>query len=338
PAAQVRAYWESLDAGRQQHLIREFPETIGNLSGVPFAVRAQANKRTAQNYIDRIGSEHPNIDQEITELETKKNQRIVELGSDNAGYNNDYDAKIQELREIRANLDAAETIINGREAILFDPNNDRIITVSGDFNTSVDYAAIFVPGTDTGMKSFSNGISDFGDSLVDELDAKGQNAVVFTIKDGSWSTWGGEGANSSENEMAERAEKVQRLAEDLRLEDFSPSTEYIGIGHSAGVPKLCISETEGAVYDEVISSGGAYVGHKWRPSPLTDYTHFQYSNDFINALDYVGYRTPNILSAFDKVYIDSPTGNMLDDHSRISQGSKTNRLGIVAISHEIIQD
>lgn len=336
PAAQVRAYWESLDAGRQQHLIREFPEIVGNLSGIPFPVRVKANERTAQNYIDRIKREHPNLESEIASIEAELDKRDSRITREEiTSSNEDAEHRLEELKEIRANLRVAEGIAAGDQAILFDPDNDRVVMANGDVASPPDHAAIFVPGTGTNMESFANGITSFGDGLVTALDRSGQDAVVFTIKDGPWSTWVGDGANSVESEMAERADKVQRLAEDMLLEDYGEATEYVGIGHSAGETKLSISEAQGVVYDENISGGGSYVGNFWVADPRAEYTHIQYRGDAINILDGFGYRTPHKLTEFENVIIPVEDEGMFGAHTKISEGYETNREGIEQIADEI---
>lgn len=243
---------------------------------------------------------------------------------------------LHELHEIRSKRDAALQIRNGTSAILFDPKNDRIATVAGDLNGNVDQAIIYAPGTGTNMQSFASGINSFGNSVVNELQDQQQNAIVLTVKDGPWSTWHGEGFNGSESEMRERGVKIHAIANDLRLEDYGPNTEYSAIGHSAGMSKIGTAETNGATFDNVISLSGSYVGSSWIADPSTEYTHIQYDNDPINALDKLGYRTPNRLDEFTNVHLASPREDGIDNHSRISQSSETNSDGIGEIRDAII--
>lgn len=341
PAAQIRAMWDSMDPGLRQRLLREFPEVLGGLSGIPFAIRAKANRTNAKNYIEEVARDYPNLDEEIARLEDKY-QRVIlqesgrhEPGTEWVTMTGNELNLLHELHEIRANRDAAIEIMDGTSAILFDPKNDRIATVAGDLGSSVDHAVIYAPGTGTNMQSFANGINDFGTSVVEELHKRSQSAIVVTVKDGPWSTWHGEGFNGSEPEMRERGVKVHAVANDLRLEDYGSETKYSAIGHSAGMSKIGTAETNGATFDEVISLGGSFVGHAWKADPTTEYTHIQYENDAINKMDKWGYRTPNRLADFTNVHLVSPQDDGIDDHSRISQSTETNPAGIKAISKEL---
>ncbi|WP_222822395.1 hypothetical protein, partial [Gulosibacter bifidus] len=335
PAAQVRAYWESLDAGRQQHLIREFSDIIGNLSGIPFTIRTRANKRTAQEYIDHIKRDHPDLDQEIADLEKKKSQKMLELGSDYIGYSADYDSRIRELLEIRDNLAAAESITNGRDALLFDPHNDRIITVSGDINTPADHYVVYAPGTNTSMASFGTGVNDLGDGIINELRQRGASGVVFTVKDGPWSSFGLEGNSAIESEMAQRGEKINNFVNDLRLEDFDPNAEIVGAGYSSGMSKVGTAETMGAVFDEVISIAGSFPGTNWLPDPHAEYTHIQYADDALQAYGWFT-RLPGEIDSFNKYDLAPPSGGGINNHSRIGEGPTTNPKGIQRIADEIV--
>lgn len=337
PAAQIRAMWDSMDPGLRQRLLREFPEVLGGLSGIPFAIRAKANRTNAKNYIEEVARDYPNLDDDIARLEDKY-QRVIlqesgrhEPGTEWVTMTGNELNLLHELHEIRANRDAAIEIMDGTSAILFDPKNDRIATVAGNLNGNVSQAIIYAPGTGTNMQSFANGINDIGKSVSQELRERGQPALVVTVKDGPWSTWYGEGFNGSESEMRERGAKIHAVANDLRLEDYGPNTEYSAIGHSSGMSKIGTAETNGATFDNVISLSGSYVGSSWIADPSTKYTHIQYENDPINALDKVGYRTPNRLHEFTNVHLLSPQGDGIDDHSRISQSSETNSAGIDAI-------
>uniref|UniRef100_UPI001C9D854C hypothetical protein n=1 Tax=Gulosibacter bifidus TaxID=272239 RepID=UPI001C9D854C len=241
------------------------------------AVRTRANKYTAETYIDRIHREHPDLDEQIRRLEAQKANGISQL--------NPYEhipqteklstaelKRLESLYEIRANLQVATNITSGDQAILFDPDNDRIIMANGDLTTPPDHAIIFAPGTGTDMTSFANSLTGISDAIVTELSERGRSGVVFTAMDGPWSTWLGEGFNGSEAEMAERAEKIQDLANNIRLEDYGANTEHVGIGYSAGESKFAISESKGHVTDESISIGGSYVGYSWIPDPNAEYT------------------------------------------------------------------
>lgn len=198
-----------------------------------------------------------------------------------------------------------------------------------------DHVISYVPGTSTDFGSFSSDITLLPEAIVAQLQRLDESAVVFTIKDGPWSTWAGEGANSSPNEMRERGERVYDLQRLIQLEDYGDQTQTSVIGHSAGVTKLSAAEALGMVVDESISLGGSYLVDDWVGNPNTDYAHIQYKNDFINLLDPYT-RTPHNRPEFANITLEPHIINgAIKGHIRVAQGPTTNETGIRAIINEI---
>ena len=345
PAA-VRAAWDSLSQPQQDRLLAQYPDLLGNLAGIPFAVRKLANDRNMRAFLDETGPQLQKIDAEIARIkddaaskQTKDPSGTVWLPASAPVYTPEQQNRLFELERAREDLlaqrGAAERLLASDGAVKFDPANDSIIAVNGDLSKNPDTVISYVPGTGTDFDSFANGIADYPLAVSKVLAEDQLSAIAFTIKDGSWSTWVGEGANSSPSEMGERGDKVFEFQKLIQMEDYSEDTKTVAKGHSAGMTKLSAAEAQGMVVDEVISDAGSYLVSEWLPNPNTEYTHIQYKNDAINALDPFVH-TPHNSSAFEQKTLEPHiNNNPLDGHSRIVQGPEANKPGIVATVDEI---
>ncbi|MFD2675536.1 hypothetical protein [Gulosibacter bifidus] len=337
--AQVRANWDALSKDQQDQILARYPELIGNLAGIPFAIRKLANDKNMQAYIDKVNREHPDLEGEIERLKEEMNAP-GSVQEERAGITittDEEEARLAELEYLLASRNAAESLLDGGGAIKFDPENDSVIAISGELIDSPDKIITYVPGTGTDMSSFSGSITDMPEDVIERLADQDRSAVAFTVKDGPWSTWGGEGSNSSPEEMRERGEKVADFQRLVQIEDYGGDPETVAIGHSAGMTKVSAAEMGGMVTDESISLAGSYVYDEWRATPGAEYTHIQYKNDAINAVDIFGKKTPHNQDVFEKTYVQPEVNNNgIDGHSKIAQGDGTNWEGVGAISREII--
>ncbi len=297
-------------------------------------------------FLDETGPQLQKIDAEIARIkddaaskQTKDPSGTVWLPASAPVYTPEQQNRLFELERAREDLlaqrGAAERLLASDGAVKFDPANDSIIAVNGDLSKNPDTVISYVPGTGTDFDSFANGIADYPLAVSKVLAEDQLSAIAFTIKDGSWSTWVGEGANSSPSEMGERGDKVFEFQKLIQMEDYSEDTKTVAKGHSAGMTKLSAAEAQGMVVDEVISDAGSYLVSEWLPNPNTEYTHIQYKNDAINALDPFVH-TPHNSSAFEQKTLEPHiNNNPLDGHSRIVQGPEANKPGIVATVDEI---
>ncbi len=336
PAA-VRANWDALSEQQQQQVLRDHPELIGNLAGIPFAIRQLANDKNMQAYIDKVNRDHPDLEGEIEkykeEITKPRHAREQQYG-----YRMPTPKERQHLEELEYLLEskrAAEALLSGDGAVKFDPEGDSVIAVNGDLTADPDKVVTYAPGTDTTMSSFAGGVTDLPGDVVSRLEKGGASAAAFTVKDGPWSTWRGEGANSDPNEMKERGEKVAEFQGLVQLEDYK-NAETVSIGHSAGMTKISAAEMAGMLTDESISIGGSYLYDEWRAAPGTEYSHIQYKNDAINLLDPIGKVTPHNQPVFEKTYVEPNVNNDgFAGHVRIAEGVNSNELGVEAIADEI---
>ena len=335
--AEVRAIWDSLSEEQRRQILSSFPDIIGNLPGIPFAVRKEANDQNLQDFIEKSYSAHPDLEAELQRIQDEAKAESGTAWSRHGiiAYTEEQAQEIRRLEDVREKRKAAELLLERGGAVKFDPANDSVIAVNGDLKTTPDHVISYVPGTSTDFGSFSSDITLLPEAIVAQLQRLDESAVVFTIKDGPWSTWAGEGANSSPNEMRERGERVYDLQRLIQLEDYGDQTQTSVIGHSAGVTKLSAAEALGMVVDESISLGGSYLVDDWVGNPNTDYAHIQYKNDFINLLDPYT-RTPHNRPEFANITLEPHIINgAIKGHIRVAQGPTTNETGIRAIINEI---
>lgn len=343
PAA-VRANWDALSEHQRQQVLRDHPELIGNLAGIPFAIRKLANDKNMQAYIDKVNREHPDLEGEIEKYK-EEIYKPTHAREQQYGYRMPTSEERQQLERLEYLLEskrAAEALLSGDGAIKFDPESDSVIAVQGDLTVIPDHVVTYVPGTGADMSSFAGDMVDMPSDVVATLGTDEQSAVAFTVKDGPWATWPneGEGSNFSPEEMRERGEKVAEFQKLVQMEDYVESNsnvETVAMGHSAGMTMVSAAEMDGMVTDESISLAGSYVYDEWRVAPGTEYTHIQYKNDAINIVDNLGKKTPHNQDVFEKTFVEPHINNgPFDGHTRIAQGSGSNPKGVQAIVDEIL--
>lgn len=293
----VRGLWDSLSYEQQQALIKRYPIEIGAMDGVPFKDRFLANDLN----IDREVGE---LNQDIRELERRKKE--LEDGPWRPGKYLEIRKLNKELENLREQADFYNSMktTNGGGALLFDPDNNRIIEVKGDINAAADELITFVPGTNTTKMSLRN-YSDLTAYLVEQGDARGKNAVAFNFYDGrfekfggddKWISWFGGHSNASQNHMRELGGHLSEFQQALAMEDFGRHADNNVIGHSAGHSVVTASEVANrtnskwadAHYDNVHSLSGSYAPDGWQRQYSTEYDHYAYSDDPIHILEVAG--------------------------------------------------
>ena len=126
----VRLFFESLNPAHAAALALLFPAVIGNLGGVPFSYRADANRVAVIAEAEIVNKEIRNLD--ATER---------------------YDGEIAEAQR-RATL-YQDILDNDRQIIVFDPAEDgKIAEVHGNIDTSTENVGVHIPGTGNDMSTF----------------------------------------------------------------------------------------------------------------------------------------------------------------------------------------
>lgn len=354
--ADKRAAWDALSPEQQQALIDGHPVEIGAMNGVPFEARVQANDH--------------NIDREVGELDERIKQERARIDAMKDGMW--YEGRDELIRKLEAELAGLEDRRNyfeslksgdGNGAVLFDPDNNRVIEMIGDpTQANVKEVVTFVPGTTTDLNGMGK-YSALPSELVAEGARRGEATVGFNFYDGrhqgdgAWIEWLGGRANSSDKHLNDLGANLAEFQEALAAEDFSRGADNNVLGHSAGHSVVAASEVASqhrdgvpdAHYDNVHSLSGSYMPKGWTPQGATEYDHYAYHGEPIHVLDPVKANTPNSHEYYEQhrnSYNDIPRShrgwfdrfNPGDIHVRSARGDDSNLPIIEDLKHEIFED
>ena len=237
-----------------------------------------------------------------------------------------------------------DAVANGdRKLVIFDPDNQRIVEMIGDFDEDTERVITYVPGTGADEASFHGGSVQQVSTYLVEADPDGRT-VAFVVKDGKWADWGYfQGSANNDRDFTDGVgTKIADFHEVVLREPYLADAEQIGIAHSWGMSALSSSETHGAEYDKVFSLSGAWLAPDWKPTSGTDYFHLQYGIDAINYAEIEGdYPHENV--NFTKTTLAPNTFEILGvefqdeaaNHARSSQGEAQNQDLLIKVRHEI---
>ena len=203
------AWWDSLSEQQQADILAEHPEWVGNLDGIPGAVRSEAN--LAQ------------LDDQRATLVAREQQLIADL-DDNwfGGTFTNADAELADIRAKIASVDAVSKVMaqGDRQLLLLDLSGERAeAAISyGDIDTA-DHLSVFTPGLNTTVDGSTGSYDEqnrrLNDEATDQLDRNGDGGTVATV------TWIGYQAPQAHNpdwtspgSIWDNANGVQQVAND----------------------------------------------------------------------------------------------------------------------------
>lgn len=268
-AAGVEAWWSGLDAAAQGALVAALPIVIGNLEGVPYATRVQANKHNISTGIATLEEEIAVLDETI---ETYKGG-IGYLGDTYEAGQRIAQDKIDALREqityymhlrdeeIEFPDPATGQLVTviGHNVLLFDHAHDAIAEysgvldpVTGNVPAGVTSLGLYVPGINTTLGSF-DGHVERSELFVDQATAQGSVGMI---------TWKGgpfpQGVEALSGEMTDAL--GQRLAHFGQGLELATSADMTGLGYSAGGSIMGSAELAGLSLDRVVHVSSAGMG------------------------------------------------------------------------------
>ncbi|WP_311478039.1 hypothetical protein [uncultured Gulosibacter sp.] len=272
--AEVRAEWDALSPAEQAALIEQYPEFIGQLNGVPFDRRVEANDINIARTRDLAQSELAELRAELNDSRPWQLVRKKQLN--------------EEIAALEREIAYYDALIDGPGAVLFDRANDRIIEVVGDINDpNLKDVLTYVAPTSGQWSNFVDGEMQLVTRDQVERGAQLNNPTAgFVYKDGPWVEWLFTDRGNANNEFLGKAGAgLADFQEALRLEEFAHRADINIAGHSAGHSVVAASETHGARYDQVFSLAGSYMPAGWEPTIGTQYDHMTYGYDAIHVLD-----------------------------------------------------
>lgn len=146
---EVKDWWGSLSKEERDRLIREQPEKIGGLNGVPVEARSQANKTVMQRDIDRV-EQRANVTGATVDQVKANPDKFGLTTTDITRYNNAVQVK-RGLETNSANTGGTETFLYVYEPEAFNGQGRAAVAIGNPDNA--DNTAVVVPGTGNSVTS-----------------------------------------------------------------------------------------------------------------------------------------------------------------------------------------
>ncbi|HEV7741625.1 MAG TPA: alpha/beta hydrolase [Pseudolysinimonas sp.] len=145
-AAEVADWWSSTDASARTRLTAAVPEVVGNLEGVPYAVRDSANRLFLDSQLSSI-------------------QRRLTDGSAGRAATEQLQAQLHMLQQVDAALETGESGLTRSLLNLDVAGGGRAVIAVGDLS-SADYVSFLVPGMFYSVDSEIGSWADAADQLA----------------------------------------------------------------------------------------------------------------------------------------------------------------------------
>lgn len=256
----IREFFDSLDGEDAATLAMLFPAQTGNLNGVPFKHRTQANSVN-------VAATKYRMDRKIDELEDKiESMKAANRNSRIVGYLQRVRDEIDEIKEHKEERkDLYDGVLNGdRQLLQFDPEGDgKIAEIHGGITGDTQNVGTLVPGMGTDMNNFDttkNRAQAFQDG-----DKSGELTMISWL--GGDMPDGLTDATSSDyyedgmaEDLADFSDAVRQEINHSNAADNNVDTTYAG--HSYGGATVGAAEEHGLDADNVLhlSSAGLSDG------------------------------------------------------------------------------
>ena len=287
------SWWKSLSAPDQRRVIREHPEWIGNLDGVPFAARDEANRALLGVERDRLVASQERLNANLS-------------GSWLGGTFTNDDVALAHVKDKLASLDAIDQTLardGDRQLLVLDLSQERAeaALARGNVDTA-DNVAVFVPGLSA---TVSDGMMDDDHDMAQlqhraELENKRANpAADSTTATVTWigyqaPQWGWDlvGDNSVADDHAAQVGAAQ-LVPFLRgigaARDHDAHLSLLGHSYGSTAAGLALEQDTGV--DDVVFFGSPGIGTNDVNDLSVPPGHTYYieaRTDFIGDLGYFG--------------------------------------------------
>ncbi|GAA4921682.1 alpha/beta hydrolase family protein [Stackebrandtia albiflava] len=236
PATIAGEWWKEMTDAEREWMMRNRPEVIGKLDGVPADIRDRVNRRL--------------LDAEIARLEKL---------ADEEWFSSDTEEQLAALKAMR---DAGGDGGPRAYILLFDTEGDGRAIVSFGNPDTADNVVTYVPGMNTALGDFDgpDGHLDRARILADqsaEVDGKDTTASIvwFDYDAPEW------GEAVSQYSAEEGSEKLHNFQEGLRVTHEGPESTNTVLGYSYGSTMVGVTAREhGLDTDKVIFFGSPGTG------------------------------------------------------------------------------
>ncbi|GAA4026154.1 alpha/beta hydrolase family protein [Allokutzneria multivorans] len=339
-------WWSSLSDTERAALLKDHPDWIGNLDGLPAVVRDQANRAQIPGERARLLAEAAKLEPLVDSLTKRLGASTSEIGE--LSIARQLAGPAAELAIIKAklaSLDAIDqTLARGdRQLLVLDTSGQRAkaAIAAGNVDTA-EHVTVFTPGFGTTVQGDMRSYDDHMNKLREEAQrASEQNGKPTSVAAVTWIGYEAPQASEileinrsviGEGAAREGAEKLTRF---LNGVDASRPTDphLTAIGHSYGSLTTGIALQKNTGVDDAVFFGSPGLGtsrledlkvpagHSWvveaRQDPVADFAAFGTDPDRIRGI--------NRLSAHD---LTLPDGRQLSHSS--GHGSVEPKIGYLA--------
>ncbi|PDP84800.1 alpha/beta hydrolase [Glycomyces fuscus] len=255
----VNLWWTSMTEEEQERAVRDHPELLRELDGIPAVVRDRLNRDHLDGEIERFEEMISERDEEIRDMAARGSNGSVAIALSMSA-DDTLDNQLTELKELR---DSLEDENNDRYLLALDTEGDgRAVVANGNPDTA-DNVATLVPGTTTTWESINDQVGR-GDSLMlaaEDADPNANHSVISWI--------GYDAPNVPEAAFEGRAKdavsELSGFQDGLRATHQGQPSNNTVIGHSYGstVVGHTAQSQQGLDADElvVVGSPGMNADH-----------------------------------------------------------------------------
>jgi hypothetical protein len=237
PSADERAaFLAGMNPDDVQALVTANPEAMGNMNGVPFDTRIDANEINVRNALtDELQKTEPDQSR-VDQLQKMLTPIPDPLATRPAG------------------ASPTDFLVDRKFVMFSTEGNGRMIEMVGDIRPGIHGAGVIVPGTNTNL----NGSSSNHDAAV-EL-AKQSGSPIFLYMEGDFPQGLDKATDASY--AADMAPKLVDFGHEIdrAIEHGAPGTKVTYIGHSYGGSIVGSAEQEGLRADRIVHASSAGTG------------------------------------------------------------------------------
>ncbi|NYE94717.1 uncharacterized protein YukE [Psychromicrobium silvestre] len=323
----VNKWWDSLSQDEKDRYIKEHPDQIGNLDGVPASARDAANRL-------RLDSEEARLKAELSGLAPGDNERRAEINQ-----------ALGTIEQIRKSVEKVESSGEQAQVLLFDDSQHppRAAVGVGNADTASN-VGVFTPGIgsepDTKLNGYVNdmlALKRRTDRLNMTTGSNDSTALIAWIgydapagTDDGWVQVAKEAPDPRYGQQG--APVLAHFAEGL--DAANPDSNLTAIGHSYGsfVTGLAVQET--SVFDNMVVFGSPGLGTSDADNLRVPDGHsfvLEAKDDPIADLGAFG-DDPNQLSGIDDLSTASSShGSASSGHGQYLQTDSTSQYNIAAV-------